>query len=344
VELQTAGRAVAECQSAAEDLKKRYGEWEFKFTAGGRPPPTQFEINTKHRHLDLTKVDFISLFSGGLDSGIATMLSVKDMARPLLVSHAGTGDASYQDVVASLLPVQPQRFSLNAHPEFAAPHEESTRSRSFNFLAFAVLAADTLSTIRSGAVIDLHVPENGLIALNAPLTPRRIGALSTRTTHPHYLASLQKILDQVGLKVRISNPFERMTKGEMVAKVAGEADFETFASATVSCGKWKRANQQCGRCVPCLIRRASLYAGGIDDKTEYSAQDLSQVVLSEDTRDDLMSMITAVLRLKNDNLSRWVAQAGPLPLEDDRRAALLDVHRRGLQEVGTYLRDSGFRV
>jgi hypothetical protein len=30
----------------------------------------------------------------------------------------------------------------------------------------------------------LHVPENGLIVINVPLDPLRLGAFSTRTTHP----------------------------------------------------------------------------------------------------------------------------------------------------------------
>jgi len=33
----------------------------------------------------------------------------------------------------------------------------------------------------------LRVPENGLIALNVPLDPLRLGSNSTRTTHPYYM-------------------------------------------------------------------------------------------------------------------------------------------------------------
>ena len=40
----------------------------------------------------------------------------------------------------------------------------------------------------------LAVPENGLIALNVPLDPLRLGALSTRTTHPFYIARWNELL------------------------------------------------------------------------------------------------------------------------------------------------------
>ena len=100
---------------------------------------------------------------------------------------------------------------------------------------------------------------NGLIALNAPLTPRRIGSHSTRTTHPHFLGSIQAIVDAVGLPVAIANPLRHETKGEMVTRHAGDPTFVAQAVRTVSCGKWKRDGRQCGRCVPCLIRRASLW-------------------------------------------------------------------------------------
>ena len=318
-------------------------KWRLVLSEGGRPAPTQFEVNTRRNGADISKADFVSLFSGGLDSGVATLAAMSRGERPLLVSHAYRGDADYQDAVAALLPSPPERLALNANPEMDCAHDTSMRSRSFNFLALGILAADTISGFRN-RTIELRVPENGLIALNPPLTPRRIGSLSTRTTHPHYLSSLQTIVDRVGLRAAIINPFEAVTKGEMVRSMASHAGFETFARSTVSCGKWKRTNQQCGRCVPCLIRRASLYVADVDDKTAYAHPDLLAVLADEDNRDDLLSMMTAVLRARGNRLAQWVAHSGPMPVDAERRAGLNDVVRRGLAEVGVFLRDTGLRV
>lgn len=317
--------------------------WSLVLSDGGRAAPTQFEVNNRRSGADISKVDFVSLFSGGLDSGVATLAAMTQGERPLLVSHAYQGDAGYQEAVATLLPSQPERVAFNAHPEMDCVHDTSMRSRSFNFLALGILAADTISTFKN-RTIELRVPENGLIALNPPLTPRRIGSLSTRTTHPHYLSGLQKIIDRVGLRAKIINPYETMTKGEMVRSMAAHPGFETFACSTVSCGKWKRTNQQCGRCVPCLIRRASLYAADVDDKTEYAHPDLLAVLADEDNRDDLVSMMTAVRRATGNRLAQWVAHSGPMPLDAARRADLNDVVRRGLAEVGVFLRDTGLKV
>jgi hypothetical protein len=133
----------------------------------------------------------------------------------------------------------------------------------------------------------LFVCENGLIALNPPLTPRRIGSHSTRTAHPHFLANVQDILSASGLPIIIANPYRHQTKGEMAKPHAAEANFRNLAATTISCGKWKRRNQQCGRCVPCLIRRASLHAAHVLDDTDYQYPDLTSVMDDEEGRDDL---------------------------------------------------------
>ena len=74
--------------------------------------------------------------------------------------------------------------------------------------------------------------------------------------------------------------------------------------------------------MPCLIRRAGLYAGNIDDQTHYISDDLSVVLDSEGHRDDLIAMMSGVSRLGFLDLERWVSQAGPLPKNETRRVAL----------------------
>ena len=64
--------------------------------------------------------------------------------------------------------------------------EDTTRGRSFLFFALATFAGTGL-----GGEFSVLVPENGLMALNVPLDPLRLGALSTRTTHPFYMAAGQ---------------------------------------------------------------------------------------------------------------------------------------------------------
>lgn len=290
--------------------------------------------------------DSVSLFSGSLDSAIGALDLMAGGRKPVLVSHSYRGDADRQGIVGARLPVRMCHFSAIANPvsKLDEPNDVQMRTRSFNFLAYGALVAATM--VERGMArgpVELFVPENGLIALNPPLTARRIGALSTRTTHPHFLGSMQRILDALDIPVRISNPYALKTKGEMLAGCADQATLGAVAAHTVSCGKWKRTGMQCGRCVPCLIRRASFHAAGMADGTPYdpAGQNLAAVLAMEDARDDLLAMILAARKLPSMDMARWVPQAGPLPADRTGRDALLDVARRGMAEVRTYLNHLG---
>ncbi|RWF99698.1 MAG: hypothetical protein EOQ54_28720 [Mesorhizobium sp.] len=335
-------------KGATADLSRTLGflsgdSWTFEFLPGGEEPPAKAAIARHQPRLDVSSGDSVSLFSGGLDSTVYALTAIKKSERPILVSHGYTGDKEVQNDIVGKLPKRLQHASVNAWPNSDLRSDISMRTRSFLFLAIAALVCDVRSRL-SGGALPLFVPENGLIALNAPLTPRRIGSNSTRTTHPYYLMGMQSIFDAVGIPAAIKNPFELLTKGEMVAGLSDDGLFRILASETVSCGKWKRDGMQCGRCVPCLIRRASLYAGNVDDQTQYQSPDLAEVLGKEDHRDDLVAMMTAVRRLETNNLERWVAQSGPLPTGQPRRDSLVDVCRRGILEVGRYLSDSGLRL
>ncbi|MHC5720555.1 MAG: hypothetical protein ACYTX0_53180, partial [Nostoc sp.] len=111
----------------------------------------------------------------------------------------------------------------------------------------------------------LVVAENGLISLNVPLTHSRIGSLSTRTTHPHFLSLYQKILSSLGLVTSIELPYKFFTKGEMLANVKNKEVLESTANLSMSCshpeaGRFRQGSpsHHCGYCVPCIIRRAAL--------------------------------------------------------------------------------------
>ena len=48
-------------------------KWHFEFVAGGPVPPADSVIRNRNRVVDLSKVDCVSLFSGGLDSAIGAL-------------------------------------------------------------------------------------------------------------------------------------------------------------------------------------------------------------------------------------------------------------------------------
>ena len=317
--------------------------WSFNFRGGGLKPPSILDV--RHRSaIDPSKIDAVALFSGGLDSGLGVMDLLDAGIRPLLVSHAPRGDKTYQGTVATLLPRPAQRFEFNSYPSWDGVTEITTRTRSFQFLSFAALVAQAVRSFRGIPRIDLYLCENGLIALNPPLTARRIGALSTRTAHPHYLALMQELFDALDLGVGIKNPHRHETKGEMLARRANQPSIAQFASATVSCGNWKRKNMQCGRCWPCSIRRSSFLRAGLTDATRYDTDKLVDALAEDDFRDDIVSIHSALQRRYDRDLATWVMQTGPLPQDPTERKALYGVVERGMDELETFFASHGLNV
>jgi len=317
--------------------------WSLSFRGGGLMPPSARDVRHRTR-IDPSKVDAVALFSGGLDSALGVMDLLDAGVRPLLVSHAPRGDKTYQNAVATLLSPAPQRLEFNSYPSRDGVTEITTRTRSFLFLTFAALVAQTIRTFRNTASIDLHMCENGLIALNPPLTARRIGALSTRTAHPHYLSLMQELFNAIGLGVKINNPHRHETKGEMLARRANLPNIGQFATSTVSCGNWKRKNIQCGRCWPCSIRRASFHRAGLADGTIYETHNLVDALADADYRDDILAVHTALRRRYDRGLKNWVMQAGPLPQDATEREALYGVVERGMDELENFLTSHGLSV
>ena len=315
--------------------------WKFVFRENGEEAPSNDIIRKRKDWIDFRGTQSVSLFSGGLDSMIWTIKTLEQEIVPVLVSHAYRGDATVQRQLASRLPKHVERVGVNAWPTSSLRSDVSMRTRSFLFIAIGILVCDAWSIFHEKKPPALVVPENGFIAVNAPLTPRRIGSHSTRTTHPHFLNGMRQLLKSVGLPYKICNPFELMTKGEMARSMKNSTMFKELAPMTVSCSKWKRKNIQCGRCFPCLVRRTALFAGNIDDTTNYLHSDLAMQITDRGKSDDLIALMIAVRRRQEDNLEQWVAQSGPLPSDPVYRDALVDVFSRGLDEVENFLRDKG---
>lgn len=292
--------------------------WYLSFHPGGYPCPV-FQGKLSDR-------DCACLFSGGLDSLIGALDLIRKGQRPLLVSQASPKEGQVQDYLVNRLCLEEHRFRGRVTERGKPPYEPSSRARSILFLAYGLMVATALPSSGRGKT-ELFIPENGFISLNPPLTPRRMGSLSTRTTHPHFISSLQAILDNVGMGVRLSNPWGLLTKGEML-KQCDDERIAKLSNATYSCGKGKRLNRHCGRCVPCLVRRAAFFEAGIDDRTPYAAKDLRK----HSKFDDIFAVRLAIAA-RGRNMALWAAQSGPLPDDHKLRAKYIGVADRGLTEL-----------
>lgn len=299
----------------------------------------------------LTKV---SLLSGGLDSLIGAVDLLSGGVRPLFVSHYWDSEtAKAQAYILERLETQfgkeafkslRVRLGFDKHHLTTGETENTQRGRSFLFYSLATLAA---SAINGRTAID--IPENGLIALNVPLDPLRFGALSTRTAHPHFIASMQRLIDALALDVELNNPYRHMTKGEMVANCADKLFLQKIVANSMSCSSPAKARykklspRHCGYCVPCLIRRASLEVGlDGDDETLYTVEDLKGHILASDQPEGehvrSFQLMAKRIRAKPDLAKILVHKPGPLHDKPDEIPDYADVFRRGVLEVAELLK------
>ena len=290
--------------------------WHVSVRDGGKAPPA---IPTRRHDRDA-----LTLFSGGLDSFLGALQLKAAGRRPFLVSQGSPKEVQYQVELARALQLDGHRFEGRASELWRPPYEGSTRGRSILFFAYGALAAS------ASGIDEVWVPENALIAVNPPFTRRRVGALSTRTTHPHFIRLINDIWQSAGLNARLVNPFFASAKGEMMT-AANDPRLSQLASASYSCGKGKRINMHCGRCVPCLIRRAAFHASVVTDHTRYFYE------LQRQARaDDVLAARQAVARLArydDKQFEAWVRSTGPLPEDPQIRAQTVDAVKRGLAEL-----------
>ena len=328
-----------------------------RWIIGFRSRPSQYANILSHSEKSLFPVfDTLSLFSGGLDSLIGTIDLLECGYKPLLISHANErATSSAQNKLFSNLKDSYKGSSfdrLRAWMEFpkdpvnSVQAESTTRGRSFLFFALGAFAGTGLESS-----FVLHVPENGLIALNVPLDLLRLGSCSTRTTHPFYMARWNDLLAELRINGRVENPYWNKTKGEMISACKNSILLHTYASDTLSCSsplkqRWKKRNtEQCGYCLPCIIRRAALEKawGPGKDPTFYTVNDFHAHPLSTNTEEgkQIRSFQVAIERLRrNPGLATLlIHKPGSLSDEVNRLDQLADVYRRGLEEVAQLIQD-----
>jgi hypothetical protein len=186
------------------------------------------------------------------------------------------------------------------------------------------------------------MPENGLISLNIALHSGRTGSFSTKTTHPKYISGIQGIWDATGIHSRIVSGYRFKTKGEMVSECLNPTLLLELIGSSTSCGKFGRyARQHCGRCVPCMVRRAAFLRAGIEDSTPkgYRYQNLSTID-GPNGPNDVSAMAIACLIYQNAGVESLIkgGLSFASSVERDDYRNMLD---RGFNELALLLTQHG---
>ncbi len=322
-ELWEANKTIAE-----EMLRVLSGDfWTLNFLPGGPPPP-----QGNRRFCDR---DCVSLLSGGLDSLIGGIDASAQGRKPIFVSQLAFEDSARQVAYANALGGGEWHQQWSHKVVFKGRKETSTRARSMAFYGLAVLATSLLESNRP----DIIVPENGFISINPPLLPGRMASLSTRTTHPLFMALLQKLLDVVDVDVRLNMPYRFKTKGEMMIECADQSLLAKFACDSTSCGRFRTYNRtHCGRCVPCMVRKAAILRWGNKDTTRYKFEALS--ASGKTSADDPMALACAVLSAEQQGIDSFLGASLTFASDADRQH-YRRIAEAGLAELAVLLRKDG---
>ena len=306
--------------------------WKFEFVNNGVQAPNSIiplEIDA----------DCVSLLSGGMDSLIGAIDLITDGLKPCFVSQEAKGDVEKQIAFSNQLAPFQQHFRWKNPISLNGRNESSTRGRSIIFLGYALLAANTLSKWRTSTV-DIYVPENGFISLNIALNSGRLGSLSTKTTHPVFLGLIQDIWNNLGINANIVTPYQFKTKGEMLQECKNQDLVQSLVCSTTSCGKYlTHGRTHCGRCVPCMVRRAAFLKAGMEDSTIYKYRDLSNNGFSKTQGpNDVNAVASAYVKYQNKGIERIIG--GSLSFSaTDTRHKYVGVVERGLTELGKLLEE-----
>lgn len=284
----------------------------------------------------------LCMLSGGLDSYIGAIDLLERSDNITFVSHYGGGSSGKKfidNVHNALTEKYPLKkfevFKFHASPLHGV--EDTTRTRSFMFFAHAIVLASAVEK-----EIDLIIPENGLISLNIPLTNSRLGSSSTRTTHPYYMNLLQKLINGLGVQVKLYNPYQFKTKGEMIIECRNQIFLTKNITKTMSCshpdqGRRKKGGKpstHCGICLPCVIRRASMKKANIQDASIYWDKNFTSGKTASDNLNTYRIGIKKYINSTNNYLRIQMSGSLHENLKDYKM-----LYERGMQEVIELLED-----
>lgn len=315
------------------------------------------KVNKKYKLIEKDNFDCVSLFSGGLDSFCGALKLLNENQRTCFVGFkeykmlGGRQNEIFANINDAFPDINKELLLFNTNPSIPLNKngekksigvEITSRSRSFLFLAGALAVASIIGEV------PVYIPENGFIGINVPLTESRIGSCSTRTTHPYFINKFNCILNDLGIRNKILNPYALKTKGEIVEEVFNLDVFDKTAYKTISCShpchsRYDKLQtpMNCGYCYPCLIRKASMNKVNYlkDEYNPYNKLSKSFIENNnsiEGKAKDLKAVMYSLNRYINnidDNsyINRLLLNTGKLKLEEIREYNR--VYRVSMEEI-----------
>lgn len=244
--------------------------WDLGFSYGARSRDTNVQ-----GVLPIGGSTRVGLFSGGLDSLIGVAAEVEATDGTLLLLSVGLNSRLLHRQRQLLVKaanrlatrVVPIIVPLRLRQRVPTRRAEESSQRTRGFLFASVAAAAAWMT----AAEEILYFENGVGAINLPLTPAQVGAQSTRSTHPVGLRKVGMFLNLLMQRdVPLRLPFLFATKGE-TCRLLATSGFRDLVGKTISCDSFPLRIEgvaQCGVCSSCLLRRQALWEADLEDLPE----------------------------------------------------------------------------
>ena len=228
--------------------------WEINFYK-----KTKDNLHINNMQIGLKKnINSIALLSGGLDAlaGASQELNNNTLFVTFMTNKTEANKAKQSFEV--ILRDNPNCYHVKIpKKQFQKTKQSTQRTRSLLFIGSALLYADYYN------VKTIKIYENGIMSLNPTFSFRR---RVTHTTHPRTLYIINNILKKLDIDISIINPFNFMTKAEVVNLIPDE--WKNLIPNTKTCSKMpgskpfqnrkKSGICQCGVCTACLLRQISI--------------------------------------------------------------------------------------
>ena len=323
-----------------------FDEWDFEFYCRPIRDKNAYQIKAFGEPIFSP---FVSLFSGGLDSLAGAILQAAESPNSTGILMVAVTNPSLQKLQEQLIG-ELNKVGLSKFLPAVLPHsldpltnklfperqqEKSQRTRGFLYPALGAVVSFLVGAN------ELNVYENGVGAINLPYTHATVGADHTRSMHPTHLMLMSRFICQLFEKpFLINNRSTWQTKGSMCAQLA-HMGLGELATKSVSCDGFPLRGKyaQCGKCTSCLLRRVSLFRGGLtewEQKREYYAYDVLKRPLAGNEHHliPLRFMLAQVerLRVTLDNHS-FQALSCQFPELIETRVSLAATENRPVAEI-----------
>lgn len=217
--------------------------------------------------------DFVTLFSGGLDSFSGAFYNYQYSLSSDYVGYVNKNEEkTAQDKMGTFYKLKFPNEGYILKKKYAVKKLFLFQStRSLLYLSLAVSRALAINST------EVRMYENGILSLNPDIGER----FTTKTTHPKTIFMYNQILSDLNYSIKIVNAFEYTTKGANID--AMDEAFKEKIRYTYTCGRGRSPGQkevhkgQCGVCIPCILRKISMaaYDNEVHDTDYYVNYDIN---------------------------------------------------------------------